>query len=160
MSKFARYGRRKPSEAALALVAELRAFPGEVQKEFRVEAEVLGDKLVAAMQARAPKRTGALRAGISRKWFPVSMRLEVGLRDTKRGRSDLFYGRIQEFGRRQTSSLYTIRLAGGGKSKPAVRTIPAMDGKKFVFGQLSELRREGRLKLQGIFARLTGKMAA
>lgn len=133
----------------------LRGLPVAIRKEILDVLEELGAGLETKMKAAAPKRTGALRAGITHKVFPLTLRMEVGLRDTKRGRSDLFYGRIQDLGRRRTIAVIERRIRRDlpGMTRPYPRDTPAMPGKRFITGRYTEARQEAREKLKGIYAR-------
>lgn len=159
--------------------ARLKKLPAAVQGELLAEFETIGSDLEKAMRARAPKKTGALREGITHKVFPKTLRLEVGLRNTKAGRSRLFYGRIQDLGRKGQTVIVSRLIRGGraewldrvsrGKARLARKPrdliatyalkVKPMAGKKFVTGRYSELRQEARTKLQGIYARAIGKAA-
>lgn len=161
------------------LRARLQKLPAKVQKEILDAFEEIGGELQSAMRARAPSKTGKLREGTTYKVFPKTLRLEVGLRNTKAGRSTLFYGRIQDLGRKsQTVIVHRViraqraewlaRIANGtarASRKPrdlgtryALR-VRAMPGKKFVSGRFPELRQKARAKLQGIYARAIGEGA-
>lgn len=153
----------------------LRRLPEAVAGEIVVELSVTGRQMLAAVLARTPRKTGALQAGESFKVFPRSLRLQVGLLGTRRGQSKLFYGRIQDLGRRAqivtvqrrrrvSTTLSTgerlslLRTSGGRKlSADVVSTyrmkVPAMKGKRFVTGRYPDLRRILNGNLRGIFAR-------
>lgn len=162
------------------LRARLRKLPDKVQKEILAEFEKIGEELQEAMRARAPSKTGKLREGITYKVFPKTLRLQVGLRNTKAGRSTLFYGRIQDLGRK-SQTVIVHRLTGAQRAewrnrvvqgrarisrKPAglgvtyALRVRAMVGKKFVSGRYPELRQKVRTNLQGIYARAMGDGAA
>lgn len=114
-----------------------------------------GPRLARQMQGRAPRRTGALQAGIKWKVLPKTLKLQVGLLGTKAGRSKLFYGRIMEFGRK--AQVVTIK---SGKRKGGVVNVSALKGLRFVTGAMPDLRREMRSKLQGVWDRVLRKSAA
>ncbi len=155
----------------------LRGLPKAVQDELLAEFETIGAKIAAEMRTRSPKKTKALEKGIDHKVFPNSLRLEVGLRNLKKGRADLFYGRIQDLGRRAQTVLVQRLVKGGrakwvgriasGKARSRVKPrdlvasysmrVRSMPGKKFVTGKFPDLRQEARSGLQGIYARAIGK---
>lgn len=162
----------------------LRRLPETVTGELIVELSVTGRLIRQAIRARTPNRSGALRAGVLDKVLPRSLRLQVGLLGTKRGRSNLFYGRIQDLGRSE-QVVNVVRRAGGltrsttASGKPRMRrsrgkltkgqlrevgapysmAVPAMPGKRFVTGRYPELRKTLNDNLRGIFARSIGKIA-
>lgn len=131
--------------------------------------------------ARTPKKTGALQAGISDRVLTTSLRLQVGLLGTPSGRAKLFYGRIQDLGRKAQTVLVQRRRRvsvslGRGKIASILRTqrgrkvqedivttyrmrVPAMAGKRFVTGRYPDLRSELRTNLDGIFARSLAKIS-
>lgn len=155
----------------------LRGLPKAVQNELLAEFEAIGAKIATEQRLRAPKKTHALEKGIDHKVFPNTLRLEVGLRNLKKGRADLFYGRIQDLGRR-AQTVIVQRLVKGGRAKWTGRIaagkaragakprdlvasysmrVRGMEGKKFVTGKFPDLRKEARSSLQGIYARAIGK---
>lgn len=138
----------------------------------------IGPKLETVMKAAAPYKTGALRDGINYTVNATSMTLRVGLLGTKRGRADLFYGRIQDRGRR-AQIVVVKRLVRGGRAKwldliksgkasarikPAQHSIiysmkvPEMVGKRFITGRYTDLRQETRAEIQGIYARAMARI--
>lgn len=154
----ARTGRKSRIEGADEFAALLRRKPLELRRELMpvLEGEV-GPKIKGAMQAKAPKRTGALRAGIDFKGYPATLRVEIGLLTTSRGRSDLFYGRIQDLGRVESFWAGRYKLKGGGYSKDVFRKTPAMAGKRFITGRHTEARRESRASIQAVVGRVLGQ---
>jgi len=141
----------------------LRALPVEAQKQFVKPLSEAGSKLAKAMQDKAPKKTGALRQGIAYRVYEKSLRLVVGLLGAAGWRPALFYGRIQDLGRR--AQTVSVRRSRGGwatmiaagkarldkKSGKLVDSYPlkvkAMLGKRFVTGRYPELRSELRQDL-------------
>lgn len=160
----------------------LRRLPDTVNAEIVVEISVTGRQMLAAVLARTPRKSGALQGGESFKVLPKSLRLQVGLLGTKRGRSKLFYGRIQDLGRkaqivtvqrrrRVETTLSTgqrisqLRTKGGKKlSADIVSTyrmkVPAMEGKRFITGRYPDLRRILNQNLRGIFSRALSSAAS
>ena len=160
----------------------LRRLPDVVRGEIIVELNVTGRGMLRAVRSRAPDLTGKLRAGLSSKVLPGSLRLQVGLIGTPAGRAKLFYGRIQDLGRkaqvvdvqrrrrvqlsrRDGSTYSTLRTDARGRKERAdiVATyrmkVPAMEGKRFVTGRYPDLRATLKSNMRGIFARSLGKIA-
>lgn len=136
----------------------MRRMPDAVQTEIVGELHVAGRSLVPAMRARAPSRRGKLRAGISYKVFPKTLRLQVGMLGTRAGRSKLFYARILDLGRKARSVRASRRTAGGGVSTYTmnVRAIRAMH---FVTGFYRDLRARLRVNLKRIWDRALARVA-
>lgn len=160
----------------------LRRMPDALRGELIVELRITGRRIRQAIAARAPKKTGALQAGIIDRVLPTSIRLQVGLLGS-RGYSGnrLFYGRIQDLGRKaQTvmvqrrrrvtvtfsrgTILSVLRTHRGRKIAADVSAtypmrVPAMAPKRFITGRYPELRSELRANLSGIFARSLSKVS-
>lgn len=120
---------------AQAFRKRLKQLPDAVSTEIL---DVLGDggqKMRAAMQARARRRTGKLAAGVKYKVFPKSLRLQVGLLGTKRARAKLFYGFILDRGRKAQ----TVTIKRGKRSGKRLEII-ARKGDAFITGRYPELR--------------------
>lgn len=141
----------------------LRALPAEAQAQFVKPLGDVGRKMAKAMQDKTPTKTGALKAGISYKVYATGLRLVVGLLGTAAGRSKLFYGRIQDLGRK-AQTVVVQRARGGWATKIAAGNarvhkktgrltdtyalkVRAMEGKRFVTGSYPELRTELRQDL-------------
>lgn len=86
----------------------LKQLPDAVKKEIIVEHHVTGREVLAEQQARVPVRRGKLKAGLSMKVLPASMRLQVGLIGRPINRR-LYYGRIVQFGRKAQVVIATRR---------------------------------------------------
>lgn len=132
----------------------LRKMPGPFRVEMVAVLTKGGEALRAAIKARTPRKSGALQAGIDYKVWPKSLRLKVGLLGTKAGRSPLFYGRIQDRGRKAQ----TVRVRRA-RSQPYVMKVRGMTGKQFVTGRMTELRDTIRTNLNGIFARALARLS-
>lgn len=155
----------------------LRRLPDAVRGELVTEFHVTGRQMVQAVLAKTPNRRGALRAGISHRVLPKSLRLRVGLLGNKAERAGIFYGRIQDLGRRAqvvsvrryrtgARALDTARFAlGNGGKKTASLTstykmrVRAMAPKRFITGRYPDLRRTLNENLRGIFTRSLGKIS-
>ncbi|MFZ2996282.1 hypothetical protein [Sphingobium sp.] len=158
----------------------IRRLPVEMRGELIVELRVTGRRIWQAIKARTPRNTGALEGGISYRVLPTSLRLQIGLLGTPRGRARLFYGRIQDLGRREQVVLVQRRRrvavsTGSGTTAAILRTsrgrkvpgdivstyrmkVRGMEGKRFVTGRYPDLRRELRDNLTGILARVLLKI--
>lgn len=77
----------------------LKQLPASVKQEIVVEHNVTGREVLAEQQARVPVLKGRLKAGLSMKVLPASLRLQVGLIG-KPINKKLHYGRIVQFGRK------------------------------------------------------------
>jgi hypothetical protein len=159
----------------------LRGLPDAVQKQLVSVLESGGRGLQSAMRARAPKLTGAVRQGITYKVLPKSLRLRVGLLGTPRGRAKLFYGRIQDLGRRGQVVFVQRRRRveapiGGGATARILRTsrgrkvkadivaayamrVRPMAPKRFITGRFPDLRAAIGNALRGIWGRALGSIA-
>lgn len=174
--------RRKPLRGLARFKRLMRRLPDNVEGEIVVELNVTGREMLAAVINRTPADRGALKAGLSQKVLPKSLRLQVGLLGTPSGRAKLFYGRIQDVGRkaqvvtvqrrrrvllkRRNGTVYsTLRTDARGRKERAdiaatyAMKVPAMEGKRFVTGRYPELRKLLGQNLRGIFARALSKVA-
>ncbi|KQO51406.1 HK97 gp10 family phage protein [Sphingomonas sp. Leaf257] len=145
-------------KGARALRRRLKQLPDAVSAEIVSVLEDGGQKIRAAMQARARNRTGRLIAGVKYKVLPKSLRLQVGLLGTPRGRAKLFYGFILDKGRRaQTVTVRrykrgarakeTAHLKHGGNNNKSAHLVSVYQmrvrgraGDHFVSGRYRELR--------------------
>lgn len=143
----------------------LKRLPDAVGDQIAGALEESGPIIQGVMRARAPVRRGQLREGILYRVYRQSLRLVVGIIGTKAGRSRLFYGRIQDLGRRAQTVFVQRRRAGGPKflrrgkkrSEDIVTTyrlnVRAMKAKHFVTGRMPDARRTLRDKLQNVWTR-------
>jgi hypothetical protein len=118
-----------------------------------------GPKIARQMQGRAPRKTGALQAGIKWKVLPRTLKLQVGLLGTKRGRAKLFYGWILNYGRKAQTSKASRRSPGGAISNYLVR-VRAYPAQHFVTGAMPDLRKALNQRLKGIWNRVLRKASA
>ena len=153
----------------------LRRMPDAVRGEILVELRVTGRQILNAVLARSPKRRGNLRRGISAKVLPASLRLQVGILGTKAERANLFYGRIQDLGRREqvvsvrryrkgTRAADFKQFASSGRKSSGLTSVylmkvRGMSAKRFITGRYPDLRSTLRQNLRGIFARAAGTIA-
>lgn len=148
-----------------AMRRRLREMPEAIAEEIGVVLRRAGPRIQMRMRARTPRRTNALATGIVWKYFPRSQRLEVGVttkgrqtsgRGASASRFPLFYGRIQDLGRKP-QIVNVRRRTTGGKTVSYRLNVRAMAGKHFVTGENGDLRNEVSAGLQGIFARALGR---
>lgn len=149
---------------AITVSKLLRRLPDDVAQQMVVELNVSGREMLAKMVGRAPIKSGATRRGLSFKVFPKTLKLMVGLISTKKGRSRLFYARIQDLGRKgQQVTARRFRAGGqrvyfrGKKFGQDVQTyqmnVRPMAGKRFITGRMPELRQLLQRNLKGIWTR-------
>jgi hypothetical protein len=153
----------------------MKQLPDALTGQMRSVLESGGRALQSAMRSRAPKRTGAVAAGITYKVFPKTLRLRVGLLGTKTGRAKLFYGRIQDLGRKSQVVMVQRRRRvdapiGGGATAKVLRTargrkvaadivstypmrVRAMAPKRFITGSYPVLQSTIGNALRGIWKR-------
>ncbi len=134
----------------------MRRLPDAAQVEIVHALRDTGPKLAREMQSRAPRRTGALRAGITWKLFPKTLRLQAGLIGTKRGRARLFYGWILEYGRKGGTVKAKRRTKSGGYSVYAMR-VSRIAPMRFVTGNFHGLRTQLQARLRGIWGRILSR---
>lgn len=116
-------------KGARAFRKRLKQLPDAVSAEIVDVLEEGGQKMRAAMQARARRRTGQLSAGVKYKVLPKSLRLQVGLLGTKRGRAKLFYGFILDKGR-AAQTVTVTRYNRGARAKDTARFRLGSNGQK------------------------------
>lgn len=153
---------RRPNIRGLIRVRRLlKRLPDEVLSEIVVELNVTGRQIAAVMQARTPRKSGRLAAGESFKVFPKTLRLQVGLLATRRGADPLFYGRIQDLGRRAQVVMVQRRIRRGltKRTRRYPLRVRGAAGKRFITGSFGELRRTLNLNLRGIFHRSLANVA-
>lgn len=148
-----------------------RQLPDEMRKELADVLDAGGAELVPAIRARAPNKTGALRKGISYRVRKKRLQMLVGLLGTPKGRAKLFYGWIQEYGRKGQVVRVSRRrkgmnsgLVGGRKNAADIAAtysmrVRQMRGKKFVTGSYPDLRRKIGEKLRGVWDRVLNRLA-
>ena len=105
----------------------LRALPDAARREIGDMLAEAAPKLLADMRAKAPVRTGALRAALSARVMRTSLKLRVGLLG-KRTNVKFYYGHILELG----SKGKTVTIKRGPRTGAAMR-IPARAARPFVF---------------------------
>ncbi|QCI92312.1 HK97 gp10 family phage protein [Novosphingobium sp. EMRT-2] len=133
-----------------------------------------GRALQSSMRAKAPRRTGATREGITYKVSERTMKLRVGLLGTRAGRSKLFYARIQDLGRKAqvAKRRYVVAVPRNGYRRYAGKrtrdlgrkyhpvNVRAMAGKHFVTGSFPVLRQYIGTAVRGIWSRALRSIAS
>lgn len=84
----------------------LKRLPESVAEEIRQQHHETGKILLARAHARVPVKTGKLKAGLSYKVTPKTLKLRFGLLG-KRINRKLYYGRMVEFGRKAKTIIVT-----------------------------------------------------
>lgn len=133
----------------------LRNIPDTARAEVVHVLQDAGPRIARVMQGRTPRRTGALQAGIKWKLTPKTLKLQIGLLGTKRGRAKLFYGYILNFGRKAQ----TVMIKRGPR-KGHPMNVSRIAPKHFVTGAMPDLRNTLRTDLQGIWKRILTKAAS
>lgn len=137
----------------------LDRIPVEAEHQFADLLGRVGRSVLLAQKADVAKKTGALEQGLTMQLLTEELRVRVGLLNSKRGRSNLFYGRVIELGRREQTVLVTRRLkrrvTGNGRNgtsrkvtyegKPYKMKVKAMGKRPFVHVDRPELRMEQQL---------------
>lgn len=143
----------------------MRRLPDSMRNEIEEVLNDAGPVIQGIMRSRAPVRRGAVREGIVWRVLKGSMRLRIGLLGTKSARSKLFYGRIQDLGRRAQTVFVQRRRSGspmflrrGRKWSEDIVTsyrmnVRAMAPKRFVTGRMPDARQALRDKLHGVWDR-------
>ncbi len=155
----------------------LRALPNAMRGEIVVELNVTGRQILNAVLAKTPRRRGELATGMRMKVLIASLRLQVGLIGSKAEREGLFYGRIQDLGRKAQTVTVRRYLPGArardtkrssfeqGHFKLAALTtvyklrVKKSEPKRFITGRQPELRKTLRANLQGIYGRAIAQVA-
>lgn len=136
----------------------MRAVPDTMSAELVHVLNDTGPKMARQMQARTPRRTGALAAGIKWKVMPKTLKMQVGLLGTKRGRAKLFYGFILNYGRKAKTVRAKRRNASGSVSVYPLR-VRAYPAQHFVTGAMPDLRRMMQERLRAVWDKVLTKAA-
>lgn len=158
-------------KGARATRALLRRMPDATQDEVVGALDRGGQRLQAAMRAKAKRKSGNLQQGVKYKVFPKTLRMQVGLIGTKRGRAKLFYGFVLDKGRKAQVVTVQRRRVGSGKllsrgrkrAQDIVSTyrmrVTAIKGDQFVSGRYPDLRRLMGDELRSLFDRALRRVA-
>lgn len=118
-------GRRRRVRGDRAFRKLLVRLPDSIRHELIVDLHVGGAEILAVQRADAPKRTGALAQALSKRVFPRTVRLRVGLIGRPVNRR-FFYAKIFQWGRKAQTVNARRRSAGGVSSyQMRVRAIAA-----------------------------------
>jgi hypothetical protein len=166
-------------KGARAFRQRLKKLPDAVSTEIIDVLNEGGQKIRAAMQARARRRSGQLVAGVKYKVLPKSLRLQVGLLGTPRGRAKLFYGFILDKGRKAQTVTVTRykrgvswrqdkqRFAHGSNGQKSAHLVSvyqmkvrARKGDFFVSGRYRELRELINRRANHVFERALRRIGA
>jgi hypothetical protein len=131
----------------------VKAMPDEARADLVSAFGRVGRRAQAAMQARAKFKTGALRQGVKYKVLPKTLRLQVGLLGTKRGRSKLFYGFVLDKGRKAQ----TVTIARGPRRGASMK-VRALTGDRFVSGEFPDLRDATMREVKPLFSRILARI--
>lgn len=140
---------RRRVKGAASVRRVLRALPDAARAEILDVMEAGSVDLHRLIVANTPRRTGDLRAGIKRRVLKQTMRMQVGLIGTKKGRAKLFYGRILDLGRKAQS----VRVNRKG-ARTYVMRVRRIAPKRFVSGRYPDVRKIMNARLKGIWDRV------
>ncbi|MDF0489206.1 hypothetical protein PX554_13780 [Sphingomonas sp. H39-1-10] len=112
-----------------------------------------GLRAQAAMRARAKHKTGTLQQGVKYKVLPKTLRLQVGLLGTKRGRSKLFYGFVLDKGRKAQ----TVTISRGKRTGKTMK-VRQIVGDHFVSGRYPDLRDSVIREVKPLFNRILARI--
>lgn len=129
----------------------LGRLPEMVGEEIRKQHEETGRTLLSRALARAPVRSGALRSALAFRVTPKTLKLRFGILGKAKNRK-LFYGRIQEFGRKAKTVIANrsgrgVRLSGNRFRRQALERgvagfyklrVRAMAPKRFIYNMTRE----------------------
>jgi hypothetical protein len=132
----------------------VKNIPDAMRAELAQALDEGGNELLAAMRARAPRRTGKLESGIQKKVYPKTLRLRVGLFAATRRKLGLFYAHILEYGRKAQ----TVTISRGPRAGAKMR-VTALPERHFITGPLGGPRVVFRRKLKGVWERVLKQAA-
>lgn len=150
----------------------LRRVPDEMRNQLGDAMRSAGPELANAMQARVPRATGRLAAGIMWRFSPSQLTLRVGFIGKLVNRK-LFYNRIIEWGRKGQTVTVRRRKAGVGKRLDSRTRRKRFDDivavyqlrvkprapHHFVYGPATDLRVVLGRKLNGIWDRVLQRVS-
>jgi hypothetical protein len=131
----------------------LKNMDQDIRGEIVVRLSLLGREMLPLVQASVPERTGALKRGVSMKFYPATLRLRIGLLSRPVARR-LYYARIIEFGRKAQ----TVTAKRHGKSYQL--RVKAMAPRSFLFQPTRAVRSEFRRRLLGLWHETLRKASA
>lgn len=135
-----------------------RSLPDAARDEIATVLDDGSREIERQMVARAPRRTGALQAGIKRRLRRNSLSVSIGITGTKAEKRKLFYARILDLGRKGQTVTANRRSTGGGTSRYTMR-VRAIGAKRFVTGRYSDARAVLNSRLKGVWDRILRRVA-
>lgn len=132
----------------------MQQLPDEARRDLVEAFGRAGRRAQAAMRARAKRKTGNLQQGIKYLVRPKTLRLQVGLLGTKRGRSKLFYGFVLDKGR----AAQTVKITRGPRAGATMR-IRKLQGDRFVSGEYPDLRDSINREVKPLFNRILSRLS-
>lgn len=132
----------------------LQQLPDEARRDLVDAFGRAGRRAQAAMRARAKRKTGNLQQGVKYLVRPKTLRLQVGLLGTKRGRSKLFYGFVLDKGR----TAKTVRIKRGPRAGANMK-IRKLVGDRFVSGEYPDLRDSINREVKPLFSRILSRLS-
>lgn len=147
--------RKKRVQGAASVRRVMKNLPDAMRDEMVDVLEEGSIELQRLVVAATPRRTGSLRAGIKRRVLKQSLRMQVGLLGTKKGRARLFYGRILDLGRKAQ----TVNVTRRKNAAPYLMRVRGIQAKRFVTGRYPDVRAVIGRKLRGIWERALPKAA-
>lgn len=142
---------RRRSRGSTEIRALFRALPDAAREEMVDVLEGGSRSILANMIRRAPKgKTGKLRRGLKYKVSKATLTARIGLVDTPKSRSRIFYARILDLGRRAQ----VVKRVRRGNSKPYNMNVKAFTGLRFITGEYTNLRTVMGEKLRGAWDRI------
>jgi hypothetical protein len=124
----------------------IKRVPEAARDEIVEDLDHAGNAILAAQKADAPRKTGALAAGLSKRVYRGSMRLRVGLIGKPINRR-LYYAAVIQGGR-TAQTVNVNRRTSSGMSSYQLR-VRAMAAQPFIFSaRVHEIRRTlgGRIR--------------
>lgn len=147
--------RKKRVRGAASVRRVMKNLPDAVRDEMIEVLESGSIELQRLIAGATPRRTGKLREGIKRRVLKQSLRMQVGLLGTKKGRARLFYGRILDLGRKAQ----TVNVTRRKNTAPYLMRVRGIAAKRFVTGRYPDVRAIIGRRLRGIWERALPKAA-
>lgn len=138
--------------------AMLKRLTPEARGEMVVEMNLIGDDELARMRRDVARKSGFLASGLSKKVYPKSLRLRVGIIGKKVNR-DRWYRWIIEKGRKAQTVTVNRRRGRSSPSTYSLR-VRAMRARPYVFsgGGAAQIARSRRL--QGFWSKVLARVGA
>lgn len=149
--------RRRGMGGLAELRRAMRSLPAAAKDEIASELRSAGFDVVSAMKARAPRKTGKVAAALTYRIMNKGLKMRAGLLEETPGANTLFYGRIQDLGRKAQSVRVRRRKKRGGTASYILR-VRHMEGKRFVTSRYATLRARVERNLQAVGDRIARRM--